>query len=132
MFHSGGKVWSMDEGIIKTPIPKCRLYWCFCLEWCSNFVGSQKSGQKQSVRLLQSMVYNTTQYPPPPPTATNCLYILYVYFRKWGSGGGGQREGREATVHKRGRKYQHDRLYLQAIISLFRRHLGFGVFIVPR
>ncbi len=28
-----------DEGIIKTPIPKCRLYWCFCLGWCSNFVG---------------------------------------------------------------------------------------------
>ena len=31
---------SMDEGIINTPIPKCRLYWCFCLGWCSNFVGS--------------------------------------------------------------------------------------------
>jgi hypothetical protein len=31
----------MDEGTIKTPIPKCRLYWCFCLGWCSNFVGSE-------------------------------------------------------------------------------------------
>jgi hypothetical protein len=90
------------EGTLKTPVPKCRLYWCFCLEWCSNFVGSQ-SGQKQSVRLLQNVVYNTTQYPPPPPpTATHCLYILYIYFGKGGRGGGGQIEGR-----------------------------GFGVFIVP-
>ncbi len=38
----------MDEGTVKTPIPSCRLYWCFCLGWCSNFVGSE-SGQKQSV-----------------------------------------------------------------------------------
>ncbi len=21
----------------KTPIPKCRLYWFFCLGWCNNF-----------------------------------------------------------------------------------------------
>ncbi len=32
-------------------------------------------------------------------------------------GGGGQREGRGATVHKRGRKYQHDWLY--SISSLY-------------
>ncbi len=45
---------SMDEGTIKTPIPKCRDYWCFCLgRWCSNFVG---------VKLLHNMVYNTTQH----------------------------------------------------------------------
>jgi hypothetical protein len=31
---------TMDEGTIKTPISKCRLYWCFCLRWSSNFVGS--------------------------------------------------------------------------------------------
>jgi hypothetical protein len=31
---------------------------------------------------------------------TDCLYILYVYFGK----GEGQREGRGATVHQRGRK----------------------------
>jgi hypothetical protein len=39
-----GRAWTkelagMDEGTIKTPIPKCRLYWCFCLGWCSQFVG---------------------------------------------------------------------------------------------
>jgi hypothetical protein len=81
----------MDEETIKTPIPKCRLYWCFCLGWCSNFVGCE-SGQKQSVELLQNMVYNTTQHPPTPHSHR-------------GRGGGGQREGRGPTVHKRGRKY---------------------------
>jgi hypothetical protein len=30
----------------------------FVLRWCSNFVGSE-SGQKQSVKLLQNVVYNT-------------------------------------------------------------------------
>ncbi len=80
----------------------------FCLGWCSNFVGSE-SGQKQSVKLLQNTVYNTTHRPHPLPPATHCLYILYVYIGK--RGGGGQREGRGATVHKRGRKYQHDWLY---------------------
>ncbi len=106
---------TMDEGTIKTPIPKCRLYWCFCLRWCSNFVGSE-SGHKKSVKLLQNIVYNTTQHPHPP-TATNCLFILYVYFGKGGRGGRGQRGGRGATVHKGGRKYQHDWLYLQSINS---------------
>ncbi len=56
---------TMDEGTIKTPIPKCRLYWCSCLGWCSNFVGSESG---QSVKLLQNMVHNTTQHHPPPPT----------------------------------------------------------------
>jgi hypothetical protein len=60
-----------------------------------------ESGQKQSVKLLQNMVYNTnltsppTLTPPPSPTATNCLYILYITL-----GGGGQREDRGATAHK--------------------------------
>ncbi len=48
-------------------------------------MGSE-SGQKQNVKLLQNMVYNTTQHPP---TATHCLHIL-----ERGRGGGGQRETR--------------------------------------
>ncbi len=79
----------MDEGTLQTPIPKYRLYWSFlCGRWCSNLVGSE-SGQKQSVKLLQTMFYNTTQHLPPPPHNHTCLFILYVYF---GRGGGEVRE----------------------------------------
>ncbi len=94
-----------DEGSMKTPIPKCRLYWCFCLGWCRNFVGSE-SGPKQSVKLLQDMVYNTTQYPsplPPPLPHTVCIYstVLYVYFGKEG-GVGEVREKVEGQQFTRG------------------------------
>ncbi len=65
----------MDEGTKKPPIPICRLYWCFCLGWCNNFFGGSESGQKQSVILLQNMVYNTTQHPRPPPHS----HTLSVY-----------------------------------------------------
>jgi hypothetical protein len=66
------------------------------------FLGSE-SGPKQSVKLLQNMVYNTTQYPPPPHSpAVHNVYLLW----EGGGGGLGQREGRGATVEKLGRKYQ--------------------------
>jgi hypothetical protein len=71
--HPGQLAYTMDEGTIKTPIPIRRLYWSLCFGWCSNFVGSE-FGQKQSVKLLQNMVYNTPQHPPPPPTVTHCLW----------------------------------------------------------
>jgi hypothetical protein len=51
-----------------------------CLGWCSNFVGSE-SGQKQSVKLLQNMVYNTTKHPPtptPPKSRSTYIYIKGV------------------------------------------------------
>ncbi len=85
----------MAEETLKTPTPKCRLYWSSCWGWRSKFVGSE-SGQKQSVKLLQNMVYNTVNTPPPPysPTATHCLHILYNVHLVWEGGrGGGQREG---------------------------------------
>ena len=107
-------------------------------------VGSE-SGQKQSVKFLQNMVYNTIQHPPPlPPTATHCLYCIYCTF-SLGRGGGGQREDRGATVHKLGRKYQpmseciiqclksvkHNAAnYVNKSILKKSRHIGFGVFIV--
>ena len=47
----------------------------------SNFVGSE-SGQKQSVKLLQNMVYSTIQHPPTPPSDTHCLYKLYSVYRQ--------------------------------------------------
>jgi hypothetical protein len=98
----------MDEGTIKTPIPKCRLYWCFCLGWCNNFEGSE-TDQKQSVKLLQNMVYNATQHPTTLPSQphTVCIYCMFTLERGkvWTVGGGGQREGGGGTVHK---QYQHD------------------------
>ncbi len=88
---------------LKTPIPNVVFSVHFCLGLCRNFVGCE-SGQKQSVQLLQNMVYTTTQHPPPPsppppPTATHCLVFICCTFTL---GGGDQREGRGATVHKRG------------------------------
>ncbi len=78
-------------------------------------VGSE-SGQKQSVKPLQNMVYSTIHPPPPPPSDAHFLYILpYIV-----SLGRGRREVREkiegqqytsiapssmgTTVHKLGRK----------------------------
>ncbi len=77
-------------------------------------VGSE-SGQKQSVKLQQNMVYSTI-HPPPPDT--HCLYIPYILFGKGGRRGEVREkiEGQQytiivpssmgATVHKLGRKYQ--------------------------
>ncbi len=80
-------VQNLDQETKKTPIPKCRLYWCFCLGCCVNFVGSE-SGQKQSVKLLQNMVYNTTQQPPthPPQPHTVCIYCPFTLGRRKGWG----------------------------------------------
>ncbi len=90
----------MDEGTTKTPIFKCRLNWCFCLGWCSNFVGSG-SGQKQSVILYSCRIWSTTQLNTPPPTATHCLHKQYIYFGKEG-GVGEVREKVEGQQFTRG------------------------------
>ncbi len=87
---------SMDKETVKTPISKCRLYWCFCLGWCSSFVGSE-SGRKQSVKLLQNMAYNSTKRPPPshpPSTATHCTVCIYCTFTLGRGEGWGRSERR--------------------------------------
>jgi hypothetical protein len=93
-------------------------YWCFSLGWFSNFVGSE-SGQKQS-RIWSTTQLNTPHPHPPQPQPVCIMYVLYVYFGKGEGkgGGGGQREGSGETVHKRGRKYQHDCLDLQSKNSI--------------
>jgi hypothetical protein len=83
----------MDEETLKTPIPIYRLNWSFCLGLCSNFVGSE-SGQKQSVKLLQNMVYNTTLHPPPRQPHTVCIYCKFTLGR-----------GREVREKVEGQKY---------------------------
>jgi hypothetical protein len=81
----------MVEGTLKTTTHKCRLYWCFCLEWYSNFVGSE-SGQKQSVKLLQNMAYNTIQHPHPPPPQPHTVHTVRLLWE--GKEGWGRSERR--------------------------------------
>jgi hypothetical protein len=92
-----------------------------CLGWCSNFVGSE-SGQKQSVKLLQNMVYNTTQQPPPPHSHTLSVYTVHLFW-DWGEG---QREGRHkysSFVHggnssEAESNTNHELMFLQTIKSV--------------
>ncbi len=55
-----------------------------CLGWWSNFVGSE-SGQKQSVKLLQNVVYSTIQHPPPPQPHTLSAYTDPVFENVYGA-----------------------------------------------
>ncbi len=75
----------MDEGTLKTPIPKCSFYWSFCFGWGSNFVSSE-SGEKQCVKLLQNMAYNTTQHAPPPTLPQPHTVCIYCTFSLGGGG----------------------------------------------
>jgi hypothetical protein len=59
---------------------------------------------------LRLMFYlSEAQKPIPPPPLTHCIrvkqYTWYLFTQ--GREGGGSNQ-REATVHKTGRKYQHD------------------------
>ncbi len=73
---------------------------------------------------------------PPPPPFTQCInknITLNLFTQGRGVGRSTSESAREALVHKRGRKYQHDWLYRQSIKTIQyqqRRHLGFGVFTV--
>jgi len=100
----------MDEGTLRHQSLIVVFTGHFCLGWCSNFVGSEsgQNGELNSCRIWSTTQLNTS---PTPPPHSHTLSVYLVYFGKGGRGGGGQREGRGATVHKRGRnipKYQHD------------------------
>jgi hypothetical protein len=55
----------------------------------ASFVCSE-SGQKESIKLLQNIVYNTIQHPPPPHSHTLSVYTVHLV---WEGGGGSQSEG---------------------------------------
>ncbi len=82
----------MEEGTIKTPDPKCRLYWCFCLGWCSNFVGFESETECYTFAEY-GLQHNSTPPPPLPQPHTAFLYIYNV--RLLWKGGGGVGEVRE-------------------------------------
>ncbi len=71
---------------------------------------------------------------PCPPLHTEFYHTVYFFTHGRGDGGELTRDWekvRGAIVHKAGRKYQHDWLYLQPVNSIKhqnRRHLGFGFF----
>ncbi len=83
----------MVEGTLKTPIPK----WSFL---CVGGVAILYSS-----RIWSPTQHNTPNHPPQPQLSA---YTVHSLSEGWGRGGGGQREGKGATAHKRGRKYQHD------------------------
>jgi hypothetical protein len=84
---------SLDEGSLKTPIPKCRLYWSFlCGVVGSNFVSSE-SGQRQSAKFTAE--YGLQHNLTSPQSHTLSVYRYSVRLL-WERGGGDQRDGREA------------------------------------
>ncbi len=94
-------IFIMDQISLKTPNPKCRLFLTI----------DQK-------RYLAAGV-NMSEVPYP----LRCNIVLYEYmypctYSHREVGGGGRwtsKKDRGALVHKKGRKYQHDWLYLQSI-----------------
>ncbi len=86
----------------KDTSPLMSYFLVFCLEWCSNFLGSEY-GQKQSIKLLQNMFYDTTLHPArPSPTQphTVCMYCTFSLGR--GGGVGEVREKVEGQQFTRG------------------------------
>ncbi len=85
--------------------------------------------------LVKYILYNfciCSPHNPIPPPVTHCMNTypcMYLFTQERGGGGEIGEQLRGALVHKRGRKYQHDWLwlYLQPINSIKhqkRRHFG--------
>ncbi len=75
----------------------------FCLGWSCNFVGFE-SGQIQSFKLLQTMVFNRTRHPTPPSSHKLSLYTV-LWQGKEGRVEPKRRLGGQQFT-KLGRKYQ--------------------------
>jgi hypothetical protein len=79
----------MDEGTLEIPIPQCRLYWSFLFGVVKQFC-SFNSGQSQSVKLLQNMVWEGGGEVREKVEGQQCTSIVP--------------SSMGATVHKLGRK----------------------------
>jgi hypothetical protein len=71
----------MDEGTLKTPIPKCRLSWSFLFGWCSNFVGPE-TGQKLSVKTSAEYGLKHISTPPIPHPHSRNIPLTGQFYRK--------------------------------------------------
>ncbi len=90
----------MDEGTLKTPIPKCRLYWSFLFGVVKQFYRFWTWSETECKTPAEyGLQHNSTHPPPPPQPYTVCIYCTVSLGRGRG-GEGGQREDRGATVHK--------------------------------
>jgi hypothetical protein len=86
--------------LFKAPSPP-RVLFGVVKQFCKFY----ETGQKQSVKLLQNMDSNTTQYPPPPMPPPSHTLSVYIYE---GGKGVGEVNQRGAIVHKAGSKYHND------------------------
>ncbi len=102
------KVISMDQISIKTPNPKCRLF-------------LKKLTSKGTWRQVLSVCICSPHNPIPSPTPVKHCMNRYLCTYSHRAGGGGyvtvEKVG-GALVHKRGRQYQHEWLYLRSINSI--------------
>jgi hypothetical protein len=104
-----------------SPCP-CSCWWCSC--WRPFLLPLENPGQDPDqfpfyVPVLVSCDVPCYGYANPPPPPYIPVY-LFTQGRGGGGGGGGRwpsEKVRGAIIHKRGRKYQHDWLYLQSINS---------------
>jgi hypothetical protein len=80
-----GRLLSMDEGTLKTSIPKCRLYWLFLFgvvkQFCRFWIWSETECKTPAEYGLQ---HNSTPCPPPPPPCLNNSLIHAAILRSRG------------------------------------------------
>ncbi len=114
----------MDEGTLKTPIPKCRLFWSFLFGVVKQFIRFWIWSETECKTPAEyDLQHNSTPPPPPPHSHTLSVFTVHLVWEGGGVTWGGERgEVREkverhqhtnivplstgATVHKLGWKYQ--------------------------
>jgi hypothetical protein len=83
---------SMDEGTLKTPIPKCRLNWSFLFgvvqQFCRFWICKREC--KKSCIIWSTTQLNTRHPPPPQPHTVCTRYTVHLVWE----GGGGRSERR--------------------------------------
>jgi hypothetical protein len=95
----------MDEETITTPIPKCRLYWCFFV-WGGVEI-LQVLNLARNRMLNSCRIWSTTQHNIPPHSHTLSVFTVRLLW-EGGRGGKGKKEKVEGQQFIRGVENQHD------------------------